>query len=241
MMPSLPPDLLPGFRRRFAVASGPGWVCSAVEDDYHCMRVTLRHDGKRITAVEGEMLRAPWTTCPGASAQLQQTFSGVTLDEVAARGEKQANCTHLHDLALLAAAHAADAQALTYDVFVSDPVDGQRHAEIHRNGEPVLGWTEASFRIVEPAELAGVALDKMRPWIDSLEPQQQEAARLLRWGNMLANGRQIPLEKQSDASRMPSNCYTFQPERKAVAHRIGLIRDFSKEAAQPLDGIAVAY
>lgn len=240
-MPSLPLEQFPGFRRRFGMASGPGWVRSAVEDDYHCMRVTLHHDGKCVTAIQGEVLRAPWSTCPGASAQLQQTFTGVALDEFAARGEKQANCTHLYDLALLAAAHAFDPQPPIYDVLVSDAVDGQRVAEVRRNGERVLGWTEAAFQIVEPAELAGTRLDKLRPWIDSLTPDRQEAARLLRWGNMMANGRQIPLENQSDATRMPSNCYTFQPERKVVAQRVGVIRDFSKEAAQPLDGTAIAF
>jgi hypothetical protein len=238
MMSPLPHALLPGFRRRFAVASGAGWVRSAVEDDYHCMRVTLQHDGERATDVKGEMLRAPWTTCPGAPAQLQQTFTGVALKDFVARGEKLANCTHLHDLATLAAAHAFDAQPLVYDIYVSDAVDGVRHAEIHRDGERVLGWSEAGFRIVDPADIAGVTLDKMRNWIDTLTPDRQEAARLLRWGNMIANGRQYPLERQSDASRMPPNCYTFQPERKLIAQRVGVIRDFSKDAAQPLEGTA---
>jgi hypothetical protein len=77
----------------------------------------------------------------------------------------------------------------------------------------------------------------MRDWIDSLPPQRREAARLLRWGNIVAHGRSIPLEKQSDATRMPSNCYTFQPERKIVARRVGVIREFSNAAAQPLDGL----
>ncbi|MFP5306390.1 MAG: DUF2889 domain-containing protein, partial [Gammaproteobacteria bacterium] len=99
-------------------------VRSEVEDDYHCMRVTVRHDGMAATAVEGEVLRAPWTTCPGAAEQLRQTFSGVALRDFAARGEKQANCTHLHDLATLAAAHALDSAPLVYDILVSDPVDG---------------------------------------------------------------------------------------------------------------------
>jgi len=186
------------------------------------------------------MIRAPWSTCPGAVQQLEQTFTGVALDAVASRGDKQSNCTHLHDLAVLAAAHAFDAEPTVYDILVCDPVDGIRRAELRRNGTAVLNWTERAFRIVEPAELAGTALDKLRPWLDTLEPLQREAAVLLRWGNMLANGRTIPLERQSDASRMPPNCYTFQPERAAHARRIGAIRDFSTGAAQPLGECAAA-
>jgi len=238
-MPAAALESLPGFRRRFRVTPGPGWVRSEVEDDFHCMRVTLHHDGKTVTAVEPDLLRAPWTTCPGAPAQLRQTFTGVALDAFAARGDKTANCTHLHDLALLAAAHAGDTRPLVYDVLVSDPIDGLRRAEVRRDGVTVLGWTESAFRIVEPAELAGITLDKLRPWIDTLPPDQQEAARLLRWANMIANGRLIPIEKQSDATRMPSNCYTFQPERKAIARRVGITRDFSNGTAQPLDGAAL--
>lgn len=228
-------DSLPGFRRRFRVTPAPGQVCSEVEDDYHCMRVTIHHDGGVATSIEPLMIRAPWTTCPGAVEQLRQTFTGAALEAFTARGDKPSNCTHLYDLALLAAAHAGDDAALVYDILVSDPVDGQRRAELRRDGEPVLGWSEAGLCITEPAELAGLTLDKMRPWIDSLDPPRQEQARLLRWGNFLANGRSIPLEKQSDASRMPANCYTFQPQRAVVARRVGEIRDFSREAAQPLE------
>ena len=213
----------------------PGRVSSEVEDDYHCMGVTIHHDGRVATKIESVMQRVPWTTCPGAVAQLEQTFTGVPLAGFAARGQKKANCTHLHDLAVLAAAHASDSSPLVYDLLVSDPIDGRRRAEIRRNGTWVLGWTVADGRIAEPEELAGVAFDNMRSWVDSLDPQRQEAARLLRWGTILAHGRTIAWERQSDSSRLPiGNCYTFQPERAAITKRIGKIRDFS-QGPQPLD------
>lgn len=62
----------------------------------------------------------------------------------------------------------------------------------------------------------------------------REAARLLRWGNMLANGRTIPLSDQSDATKMPPNCYTFQPERAQVAQRVGDIKNFGPGGEEPL-------
>jgi hypothetical protein len=216
-------------------------VRSEVEDDYHRMSVTVHHDGKVATSIEPAIIRAPWTTCPGAVAQLERTFTGIALHAFAGRGEKQANCTHLHDLALLAAAHAADLAPSVYDVLVSDPIDGKRRAELRRDGVTVLAWVESGFHLIEPAELAGVRLDRMRSWIDTLDPELKEAARLLRWGNMMANGRIIPLEKQSDASRLPSgSCYTFQPHRAIHAKRVGAIRDFSDGGALPLDDRAPA-
>ena len=228
-------DNLPVFRRRFRITPVPGAVSSEVEDDFHCMSVTVRHRDGVTTSVEPVLSRAPWTTCPGAVDRLKQTFSGVPLAMYAERGEKRENCTHLHDLATLAATHAFDVEQIVYDILVSDPIEGLRNAEIRRNGRTVLRWTLAEGRIADPPELVGVTLDQLSRWIGSLDPQQQEAARLLRWGTMIANGRSIPLERQSDAGRMPTgNCYTFQAERKVYAQRIVAIRDFSRGAAQPL-------
>ncbi|MGL4563723.1 MAG: hypothetical protein ACRCVD_00395, partial [Halioglobus sp.] len=96
----------PGFRRRFRITPEPFRVRAEVEDDYHCMGVTLVHDGITATAVEAELERAPWSTCPGAVEVCRQTFSGRPLDEFPRQGGKSANWTHLYDLALLAAAHA---------------------------------------------------------------------------------------------------------------------------------------
>src|SRR4029077_17581389 len=101
MQPNSSIDSVPGFRRRFIVTPAPNRVSCEVEDDYHCMGVTIHHDGKVATKVEAVLQRAPWTTCPGAVAVVEQTFSGVPLDGFASRGEKRSNCTHLHDLAVL--------------------------------------------------------------------------------------------------------------------------------------------
>jgi hypothetical protein len=235
-MPPTALDQLPGFRRRFRVTAAANSVHAAVEDDYHCMAVSIYHDGKSATAVEAHMQRAPWTTCPGAVATLQETFTGVALAEFAARGEKRENCTHLHDLAVLAAAHVADHSPLVYDILVSDPIEGRRQVELRRNGTVVLGWIDAQYVIIEPAQLAGLRLDKLRPWIESLDAQGQEAARLLQWGAILAHGRSRPLEDQSDARSIGvDRCYTFQSRRVALAQRVGAIRDFSIGTLQPLE------
>ena len=229
-------DTLPGYRRCLRVTPALDRVVSELEDDYHCMKVTVHHDGEVATAIEPDLMRAPWTTCPGAAAVLEQTFTGVALKAFADRGEKRANCTHLHDLAVLAAAHAFDPEPLVYDILVSDPIEGRRRAELRRDGRSVLSWVHAEGRIVEPAHLAHITLDNMRPWIDSLDPRQREPARLLRWGTMLANGRTIPMERQSDASQMRAgSCYTFQPHRMNQAKRVGALRDFSSGTAHPLD------
>lgn len=227
-------DSVPGFRRRFRVTPKPGCVLSEVEDDFHCIGLTIEHDGIVATHIHADLRRAPWTTCPGAPVQVEQTFAGLPLKDFARRGEKKSNCTHLYDLALLAAEHALDTEVLVYDILVSDPVERCRDAELRRNGIKILGWTEKGGNIIEPAELSGQTVWTLNPWIESLAPDMQEAARVLRWGAVLAHGRMIPIEKQSDASRMPPNCYTFQPARAAVARRIVDLRDFSTGSVEPL-------
>jgi Protein of unknown function (DUF2889) len=234
MLPA-PIDELPGFRRRIIITPGSNRVSSEVEDDYHCMGVTVHHDGSTATRVEAVMQRVPWTTCPGAVAMVQQTFVGVPLNGFVARGQKKSNCTHLHDLALLAASHALDTQPLVYDILVSDPIEGRTHAQLRRNGVAVLEWAHVRWRMVEPADIAGVKLDQLRTWIGSLDPAAQEAARLLQWGTILAGGRTLDWQKKSDSGRLPvGNCYTFQPERMNEAKHIGTILDFSHGTTRPL-------
>lgn len=231
MSPAL--DQLPGFRRRLRVTPAPAWVTSEVEDDYHCMSVTLRHDGVTIGAVEPTMHRVPWTTCPGAVAKAIATFTGVALDAAAARGDKTANCTHLHDLALLAAAHAHDTAPLVYDILVSDPIDGRSRCELRRDGAAVLAWTCGAFTIIEPQRLAGTRFDGLRAYIESLDAAGAEAVRLLRWGSILAHGRSRAIDH--DAGRLPAgNCYTFQPERLSQVQRIVDVHDFSAGGREPL-------
>ena len=235
MLTALALDTLPGFRRRFRIEPSEGEVTARVEDDYHQMVATLRHDGAAITAVEAKMVRAPWTTCPGAEAVLEQTFVGTSLAEAARRGSKQANCTHLYDLAVLAAAHAGDTAPTTYEILVSDPEGGRVVAELRHDGEPVLHWTLSGMELTAPAELAGTRVLQLREWIAALPSAEREAAKILQWACLLAHGRSLPVEQQSDATRMPPNCYTFQPETAARAVRVGRVIDFSRGGRQPLD------
>lgn len=223
------------FHRHVLITPGEDQVSAWVEDDYHHMGVTLRHDGQSVTGVEAHMVRAPWSTCPSAEQQLATTFTGVRLDAVAARGEKPLNCTHLHDMAVIAAAHAHDVDPTRYEIAVSDAVEAVRIAEITRDGVWALRIVERSNLVEEPAQAAGKTLFQLGEWIASLDEQGREAARLLRWAAIIAHGRAIPMERQSDATRMPPNCFTFQPGRKEKARRVGAVMDFSTARRRPLD------
>ena len=226
----------PGYRRRIVVDPGPGEVTARLEDDFHHMRVTLRHDGQKVLRIVPEMLRWPWTTCPEAEGRLIATFADLPLAEVTSRQDKKRNCTHLHDLAVLAAAHAADRTGLTYDIEADDPVDGRIEQRLWRNGELLFVWQERDGRFVAPAEISGQTLFTLRDWIAGLPEPQREAARLMQWASIVAHGRTIPAEQQREASQMPPNCHTFQPEQTGRAQRTYARRDFSLGNAKPLEG-----
>ena len=226
----------PGYRRRFRIGTRPGWVGSELEDDFHHMQVEISYDGRTITGVRANMIRAPWNTCPGAEAVLVKACTGKDLQEVSSWGEKTANCTHLYDLALLASSHFEDSGPLVIDIAVSDPDEnGVSEASLHNNGVLTLSWRVQRSHMLEPEQVKGVRLDKLGSWIKQLPGEQQEPARLLRWAIMVAHGRLIPMSEQSDATRMPPNCYSFQPERAAVAVRTGKIFDFSSGGKKPLE------
>lgn len=233
-MSSLAP--LPGFRRRIRIRPEAEVVRLALEDDFHHMELDLHHRAGRALAVAGRVLRAPWSTCPGAEAEIARTFAGLSLADFPRRGEKRANCTHLYDLALLAAAHADDGEPLEYDLLVSDPdAAGERLAQLARNGELLLCWRLVGDAVASPDSWRGLPLlGDARPWLERQGPDLAEAARLLRWASLIAHGRQIPLEAQSDARRMPPNCYSFQPGRAELARRVGRIEDFG-EGRAPLE------
>lgn len=225
-----------GFRRRILIEPGPSTVSAELEDDWHRMVVTLHHRDGTITRAVSDMKRWPWTTCRGAIDQLAETFCGVPLAEAARRGERTRNCTHLHDLALFAAAHAHETLTVAYDVRVSDPVRGRREARLARGGRPSLAWTFEDDLITEPAELAGRGLADLSDWIANLPREEREAARILRWAAIMAYGRAMVIETGTPATRFAGGaCYTFQPERAARAvRRPAAHRDLSSPASEAM-------
>lgn len=226
---------LAGYRRRIRLVPQQGQVSAAFEDDVHRMSVVLRHEGGVVLSVETSMERSPWDTCPGAQAVLRQTFEGQPLSAVTARREKKQNCTHLHDMAVLAAAHAGDGAETVFDIHASDPVDGERVLEVFRNGVAEWRWIERGGVLVSPTEVAGLVLMGLRDWIASLAGARQESARLLQWASLVAHGRTMDRGEQDRASALPASCYTLQPERAATAQRVGWFIDFSTGEREPLD------
>jgi hypothetical protein len=236
-----------GYRRRILIEPQAGAVTAELEDDYHRMVVTLTHENGVITNVASEMKRSPWTLCPGAMAQLAETFTGVALADVPKRGQKTANCTHLHDLTIFGAAHAAEHAPVAYDILVTDAVENTRRATLARNGAPLLDWTLQGGAMNEvftaPAELAGQPMSRLNDFIATQDKPMAEALRILRWASMVAHGRVRDMPAGMSATEFPAgSCFNFQAERAPASfRRPGADIDFSQPGMAPMADRAEAF
>ncbi|MFM6931975.1 MAG: DUF2889 domain-containing protein [Novosphingobium sp.] len=225
-------DDLPGFRRRFAVTPSPRAVTAALEDDIHRMAVTVHHDGEKVVRVEADMARHPWDMCPGAVAKVEADFTGRWLAPSDRTIDKKANCTHLFDLAELALRHAGNAAPTLYEVLVSDPVDGCVTAVLRRDGQERLRWLLHDDMMLAPHPAQGLPLIGLRSWIATLPEDQKFEARMLQWASLVAHGRLMPWEPDTEFRALPGSCFASQPGRHEKCQRIGERIDFSKPGAR---------
>jgi hypothetical protein len=252
MKPDYPlnPDYGNGvFRRRIRLRNSPGTVTGELEDCAHGFRVRIEHDEQQVTAVQGEPIRVPMTTCPGAVQPLR-ALEGIPLDSstmhILKRVNIRANCTHLYDLSLLAISHARrDEEQRLYDVAVDDqPGDGNpAAAEVYRDGELVHRWLTRDSRIIEPQELAGnTVMQGFTFWANRrFEGDANEAAFVLQKGLFVAAARVLDMEKvngdpATSHSFMQGACYSYSSPQVEKALRYGHnVRDFTDTPEQLLE------
>jgi len=221
-----------------------------LEDDQHYFTVELEHDGERVVAISSASVRAPWSTCPAAGAQLQALVGAPLSDrciQVAANTRSDQHCTHQLDIATLAVAHAARVRAggatrRQYDMVVPfGLLDGQRHTvTLARDSEPLLEWELEGGRIIEPPPFSE-ATGGFARWADAtFDADTAEAAIVLKRACSIGMSRGIDLDSYPTLADMPGLspvCWSMQPERAPVAFRNrGLIRDYDEHPEAMLAG-----
>jgi len=241
------------YRRCIVLESDDGVVRGELSDDFHHFAVTLHHDGRRATRVEGEGVRIPWTTCPGALEPLRRMEGTALSRELPAllrHTPARAQCTHLHDLACLAIAHACrsgegGATRRRYDAAMPDPAPNGTRAVLERDGEEQLSWQIAASTVVSatPAIFDGLSLGG-RSFYRFLrgqpDPELAEAAWILQRAVFIGMGRRHDFENIHAAIRFApvvgAACHTFDPARVGAARRVyGTLRDFSDAPERILD------
>lgn len=218
-------------------ATTPNEVVADLEDDFHRFRVVVEHRDHTVTAVIGESIRYPWSTCP-ASAEALHTLEGAPLSVRMADSLKFCNprtaCTHQHDLALLGIAHAAAGRVTRrYDAEIPAPIDGERTVRLWRDATLLLTWRVNPQGVLDPTELAEVPWrGGFQRWADAnLSPDDAEAAIVLRRASEIGLGRGMELESYDTAEPLSpltlNSCFTMQESRIADAARMrGSVRDF---------------
>jgi hypothetical protein len=230
------------FRRRIGIASKgdheAGEVRASLEDDFHHFRVRLVHSKRRIQTIEGIAVRHPYTTCPLAADRLSH-LRGAELNGLAhsvmRMTDASLQCTHLMELSGLAIAAAARSIAERwFDVEVPRRVEGCTLASLDRDGRRLLSWELRDTTITAPSPYNGISLRQgMAAWaLSNLEPDEAEAALILRRCALISLGRAKNLDVQVHAEPT-GRCFVQQPERAAQGLRIvGSIVDFTAAAAE---------
>jgi hypothetical protein len=238
------------YRRRIRLVSvDDRTVRGDLEDDFHRFGLTLHHDGARVTAVEGDAERFPWTTCPSAVEPLRAVAGAPISRRLTELGEHVAarsNCTHLFDLAGLAIAHAARAVPQgrrQYDAMIPDRSGMSTSPQLERDGELVLRWQLEGTTLAGPPPYEGLALRAgFLAWAEAnLDEEEAEAAIVLRRACDISFGRAMDLDVYESGADlgdiMLGTCHSFQPGTIEVGLRNkGQTRDFSDDADRLLQG-----
>ena len=228
------------FRRRVRIRVTSRQVHVDLEDSNHAFRLVLRHDGERVTAIEPEFVRHPFTTCPESGRYLAG-FVGLPLHQVpdVRRAlETRSSCTHVTDMTALALAHVGE-QGLerVYDAEVDDERDGRTRARIICDGQAVHDWMVAGHAVVAPDVFAGRPMMRgFHAWAhEAFSGMEQEAAFMLQRGYFVAQARRYDTspEREHPAIRdgMPDGvCYSYSTPAVQRAQRMeGSKRDFTND------------
>ena len=256
------------FRRSFRItASAEDSISADLEDDFHRFGVDVVHDGEKIVSVHGRALRTPWNTCVMAPTALA-VLDGLPLQAYAADFVRQSNsraqCTHLYELVALAGSHALrKVRGADYAAEVPYPIgDEPIRATLYRDGELLLDWrvwrppagvdantpevAAGGDVIVSPEPFAGRPLRSLLGWARrELTAEMFDAVYVFRRAIGLSAARTMDLDDSTvDMAallfgRKTGDCFTFQPDKQAVTHRIrGSTLDFTRRSRPLLEDLA---
>jgi len=242
------------FRRRIRLLregdAHRGLVHGALEDCNHGFQSTVFYEQGKITEIKPQFMRIPFTTCDGAYKPLQNLIGANTAStpaELLSIAPPLSNCTHLHDLTLLAIAHTQRKEITSqYDVEVTDAIDGVSQLRVWRsvndaNKKLMHHWQSANYLLTSPPELKDKPLFVgFSRWANErFRDIENEAAFVLQKGNLVSIGRMLDVDAMKGSRAKDENdrvaCFTYSPENSANAYRIGkTVRDFTNTEEQLL-------
>lgn len=236
------------FRRRIRLSrtvesATTGFVHGALEDCNHGFQSTVSYRDGVVTGIQPQFMRIPFTTCDGAWQPLQKLIgasTSATPAELLALAPPLSNCTHLHDLTLLAIAHSRRAEMVVqYDVEVTDAVNGVSDLRVWRtvdgdNKQLMHHWKSKDYMLCWPDELNAKPLFMgFSRWANEhYSGLDNEAAFILQKGNLVSIGRMLDVDAMAGSRARDENdrlaCFTYSPENSGNAYRRSkTVRDFT--------------
>lgn len=211
---------------------GPGRIEAVLEDPFHALALSIQHDDRALTAVEGRWERHPLTSCAGAGGALTG-LAGLPLDrDLRSRwlqAEPALQCTHMFDTLRLAAAHIANGRDdRRYDVILPDADADKQPARLLQDGLLVLAIEiDADFRITAPSTWAGAPLlTGFARWAtERLSAAEFERMFLIQRGVFVGRGQRMDITQYYGragalSGPSPAACFGSQPERYATSLRL---------------------
>lgn len=239
------------YRRRIQTVTGPGFAWALIEDDPHCYRVGVVHDGARVLSVGCDPIRVPWNLCATAKDNLMR-LAGMPLsgDALDARHFTPAaqQCTHMFDTASIAIAHAARGiERRRYDVSVECyAINGPSHIEMRIDDDPYLATTIENEAFIKPEDWKGVTTRNLYEWARqrSVDIDYLEAMWILRRAIHISNNRIVNLDENEFAIEVSPGmgaCFVYQPGVADRARRvINSTLDFTDNTSEMLGWASVA-
>lgn len=227
------------YRRLVRTRAEAGVVHADMEDDSHRFGVTVRHDGRKVTAIEGRSIRTPWTLCAEAPGMLPELIGMPLAPSPLAASEytdQKSQCTHLFDLAAIGISQAARGIA-GRDYRVEAPwyvLDATRTLTLYRDDVAVLEWMLDRDRILAPEPYASVGVRPMLGWAKEnlAAPDAIEALFIMRRAVLISGSRLMDLDELPTAAATGHGigaCYVHRSDRIALAKRnVGSSRDFTE-------------
>jgi hypothetical protein len=211
------------FHRRVELVAGDSTVHATIEDFNHHFELTVTHDGSVVTAVAAEHVRAPWSQCPGAAAELQELV-GKPVGVRPASAHASEHCTHLIDLVSVAVRFAGTVGHRRYDAWISDWDQPVGSAVIERDDGLRLAWQVGGNRIHGPDPWTDQPLGgRFTPWVlSTFDADTAEAALILRRAAWMAPSRGFDLDSFATLDQTGLGegvCYATQPQRIHIATR----------------------
>lgn len=227
------------YRRRIELAKAGTQVHVSLLDDFHDMRCVVEHDGKRVTNLDGEILRAPFTTCCSAGLALRELVHlplTTGRAELYGAGRPQRNCTHLFDMVALALVHSLlPISERAFDFIVPDEGNGGALLQAFVDGQMVHSWDVVQETIRAPHRLSGRRLfGGFQSWaMATFDGVQLDAALGLQMAVFVARGRRYLVDQESghwvkDQPERIGACFSFTEPQFSIAKSIpGYSRDFT--------------